>query len=175
MLPRSATLGNAHSADSDRSEKDTTMQQESGIQRFRNFFLLKGGYQLRRFIMLGLVLGAGFGLWDLIVTQLNPLAEDDPGALLLFYGPMFASWGLAGFVAARRTGRIVDAVKVAAIVAFFTFVIFDVAAIVRVNLFLDALTHRSDWQNLLVRFQASGFPSLRAYANYEYLTGSPFK
>ena len=88
---------------------------------------------------------------------------------------MFAIWGLAGYVAARRTGRIVEGVKVAAIVAFVTFVVFDVAAIVRVNLFLDALTQRSDWQNLLVRFQASGFTSLRVYANYEYLTGSPFK
>jgi hypothetical protein len=130
---------------------------------------------MRRFVVLGLILGVGFGLWDLIVTFLDPLAEDDPRALLLFYGPMFAIWGLAGFVAARRTGRILDAVKVAAIVAFVTFVIFDVAAIVRVNLFLDALTHRSDWQNLLVRFQSSGFTSLRLYANYEYITGSPFK
>jgi hypothetical protein len=42
-------------------------------------------------------------------------------------------------------------------------------------MFLDALTQRSDWQNLLVRYQASGFQSLRAYANYEYITGSPFK
>ena len=151
------------------------MQQENGVQRFRNPFLLGAGYQIRRFVTLGLVLGAGFGLWDLIVTLLNPLAEDDPSALLMFYGPMFAIWGLAGFAAARRTGRIVDGVKVAAIVAFVTFVVFDVAAIIRVNLFLDVLTHRSDWQNLLVRFQASGFKSLRVYANYEYITGSPFK
>ena len=130
---------------------------------------------MRRYVILGLVLGAGFGLWDLIVTFLDPLAEDDPRALLLFYGSMFAIWGLAGYMAARRTGRIVDSVKVATIVAFVTFVVFDLAAIVRVNLFLDALTHRSEWQNLLVRFQASGFTSLRVYANYEYLTGSPFK
>jgi hypothetical protein len=151
------------------------MQQENSIHRFRNPFLLKGSYQIRRFVILGLVLGVVFGVWDLIVTLLNPLAEDDPSALLLFYGPMFAIWGLAGSVAARRTGRIVDAVKVAAIVAFVTFVVFDLAAIVRVNLFLDTLTHRSDWQNLMVRFQASGFKSLRVYANYEYITGSPFK
>ena len=133
------------------------------------------GYQMKRFVILGLVVGVGFGLWDLIVTLLNPLAEDDPSALLLFYGPMFAIWGLAGFVASRRTGRIIDAVKVGAIVAFATFVVFDLAVIVRVNVFLDILTQRSDWQNLLVRFQASGFKSLRAYANYEYITGSPFK
>jgi hypothetical protein len=137
--------------------------------------LQKEGYQMKRFVILGLVVGAGFGLWDLIVTLLTPLAEDDPSALLLFYGPMFAIWGLAGFVAARRTGRIADGVQVAAIVAFVSFVVFDVAAIVRVNMFLEALSHRSDWQNLLVRYQASGFQSLRAYANYEYITGSPFK
>ena len=111
----------------------------------------------------------------MIVTLLYPLAEDDGGMLLLFYGPMFFIWGLAGFIVARRTGRMLDGVKVAAIVAFFTFVVFDVAAILRVNLFLDVLTQRSDWQNLMVRFQASGFKSLRVFANYEYLTGSPFK
>jgi hypothetical protein len=130
---------------------------------------------MRRFIILGMLLGLGFGIWDLIMTQLYPLLDDDPGVLLLFYGPMFAIWGLAGFVASRRTGRIMDAVKVGAIVAFATFVVFDLAVIVRVNVFLDILTQRSDWQNLLVRFQASGFNNLRAYANYEYITGSPFK
>jgi len=81
---------------------------------------------------------------------------------------------------ASQTARIVIDVQiggyqVSTIVAFFTFVVFDVAAILRVNLFLDVLTHRSDWQNLMVRFQASGFESLRTYVNYEYLTGSPFK
>jgi len=44
-----------------------------------------------------------------------------------------------------------------------------------VNLFLDATSQRSDWQNLMERFQASGFGSLRAYANYVYVTGAPFK
>ena len=151
------------------------MQQENGIQRFRKPSFSKEGYPMRRFLILGLVVGAGFGLWDLMATLLNPLAEDEPSALLLFYGPMFAIWGLAGFVAAHRTGRIVDGVKIAAIVAFVTFAVFDVAAIVRVNMFLGALTHRSDWQNLLARYQASGFTSLRVYANYEYITGSPFK
>jgi hypothetical protein len=130
---------------------------------------------MRRFIILGLVLGVVFGLWDLIVTLLNPLSEDDASALLLFYGPMFIIWGLAGFIAARRTGRILEGIKIAAVVAFVMFVVFDLAAILRVNLFLNVLTNRADWQNLLVRFQASGFKSLRVYVNYEYLMGSPFK
>ena len=130
---------------------------------------------MRRILALGLLLGAGFGLWNLIVTQLDPLAEDTPIALLMFYGPMFAIWGLAGFGASRRTGRLWDAVKVGAWVAFVTFVVFDLTVMVRVNLFLDTLTQRSDWQNLMARFQASGFESLRVYANYVYVTGSPFK
>ena len=96
-------------------------------------------------------------------------------ALLAFYGPMFAIWGLAGFGASRWTGRLLDAAMVGASVAFVTFVVFELAVIVRVNLFLDALSQRSDWRNLMERFQASGFESLRAYANYVYVTGTPFK
>ncbi|PYR95544.1 MAG: hypothetical protein DMF84_00375 [Acidobacteria bacterium] len=126
-------------------------------------------------VMLGLVLGAAFGLWNLVVTVWNPLLDDSPLTLLMFYGPMFAIWGVAGYRASRRTGRLVDGVKVGATVAFVTFLVFNLAVILRVNLFLDALTERSDWRNLVLRFQASGFESLRTYANYAYLTGAPFK
>src|SRR6476620_8878830 len=52
------------------------------------------GYQMRRFVILGLVLGTVFGVWDLIVTLLNPLSEDDASALLMFYGPMFFIFAL---------------------------------------------------------------------------------
>ena len=145
------------------------------MRRFRNPPSLEGVNQIRRILALGLLLGAGFGLWNLIATRVDPLAEDSPIALLGFYGPMFAIWGLAGFGASRRTGRLLDAVKVEATVAFGTFVIFAFVRIVGVNLFLDTTSQRSDWQNLLVRFQASGFESLRVYANYEYVTGAPFK
>jgi hypothetical protein len=126
-------------------------------------------------VLLGLILGAGFGLWNLIATRLNPLAEDDLIPLLVFYGPMFTVWGLAGFGASRRTGRVLDAMKVGATVAFVTFVIYDFVVIIRVNLFLDTLSQRSDWQNLMERFQASGFKTLRGYANYAYVTGAPLK
>jgi hypothetical protein len=126
-------------------------------------------------VLLGLLLGATFGLWNLIVTWRSPLLEDTPRTLLLFYGPMFTVWGLAGFVAFRRTGRLLEAVKVAATVALVTFVVFDLAVILRVNLFLDEIRRRSDWQNLVARFQASGFDSFRMYANYVYLSGAPFK
>jgi hypothetical protein len=37
------------------------------------------------------------------------------------------------------------------------------------------MSRRPDWQNLMERFQASGFRTLRSFVNYEYLTGAPFK
>ncbi|MFN2565493.1 MAG: hypothetical protein ABR499_10840 [Gemmatimonadaceae bacterium] len=129
----------------------------------------------RKPVLLGLLLGTGFGLWNLIATRVDPLAEDTPIALLVFYGPMFAIWGLAGFAATRRTGRLLDGVKVGATVACATFVVYVLTQFVRVNLFLDAISQRSDWQNLMARFQDSGYRSRRWYVNYVGLTGAPFK
>lgn len=106
---------------------------------------------------------------------IGPTRRGPPIALMMFYGPMFAIWGLAGFGASRRTGRLLDALKVGAMVAFVTFVVFDLTVMVRVNLFLDSLSQRSDWQNLMARFQTSGFEGLRVYANFVYVTGAPFK
>jgi hypothetical protein len=126
-------------------------------------------------VLLGLLLGVGFGLWNLIATRLDPLAEDTPIALLIFYGPMFAIWGLAGFVASRRTGRFLDGAMVGGTVAFVTFVVYVLTQFVRVNLFLDVISQRSDWQNLMARFQNSGYQNLRWYVNYVGLTGAPFK
>jgi len=126
-------------------------------------------------IALGALLGAIFGAWDILVTAVDPLADDTPAALLIFYGPMFTTWGLAGFASTRRSGRVTHGVKVGATVAFFTFVVFSTANLVRVNLFLNTIRYRADWQNLVVRFRTSGFESFRAFVNYFYLSGAPFK
>lgn len=130
---------------------------------------------MRAQLLLGLLLGVVFGLWNFIATQLDPFAEDTIPALLAFYGPMFAIWGFAGFRAARRSGRLLDAVMVGGTVACITFVVFVAARLITVNLSLDLTSQRLDWQSLIVRFKASGFESLRAYANYEYIAGAPFK
>lgn len=121
----------------------------------------------------GVILGTVFGVWNIVVTRLDPLADDTPGALLWFYGPMFTAWGVAGFGAARRNGRLIDAAKAGATIAFVTFVVFWIANLVRVNLFLETVRYRDDWQGLVVRYQASGFESFRAFANYDYLIGAP--
>ena len=126
-------------------------------------------------ILLGLTSGVGFGVWNLVGTWMNPLSDDSPVALLEFYGPMFTIWACASFVAARRSSRIWEGVKIGTTVAFVTFLVFDLAVIVRVNLFLEALQQRADWQDIMARFQASGSKSLRAFVTYSYLAGAPFK
>ena len=125
-------------------------------------------------VILGAVLGVIFSAWNLVTAWLNPLADDTPTALLTFYGPMFLAWGVAGFATARRSGRVTEAAKVGAIVAFVTFVVFDVGNLVRVNLFLDEMPLRADW-NLMARFQASGSDSLRVFVNQANVKGAPLK
>ena len=126
-------------------------------------------------VMLGAAVGVAFSAINLIVTVIDPLLDDSPMALLGFYGPMFLIWAVAGYLAYRRSGRLLRALTVGATVAFATFAIFTLGVILRVNMLLDVLSQRDDWRNLLLRYQASGFESLRMYANYEYFTGAPFK
>jgi hypothetical protein len=123
----------------------------------------------------GALLGLAFGFANLLYTWIDPLADDSGAALLTFYGPMFAAWGLAGYTATRRNGRIRDAIQAGTIIALVTFVVFYLANLVRVNLFLETLRGRADWQNMLARFGSSGYRSLRVFINYEYLEGAPFK
>lgn len=93
-------------------------------------------------LRLGILLGVAFGVLNLISTQVDPYAEDTIPALFVFYGPMFAIWGFAGFRASRRSGRLADAVFVGAIVAFSTFFVFVVARLITVNLSLDVTSQR---------------------------------
>jgi hypothetical protein len=140
-----------------------------------DLWYVKQALSLINGLTLGIVLGAAFGVWNLVYTALAPLAEDTPLALASFYGSMFVIWGLAGFAAHRRSGRLMQAIKVGAVVAFATFVVFEISIFIRINLFLDAISQREDWQGLLARYKTSGFDSLRAYANYDYAMTAPLK
>ena len=126
-------------------------------------------------LRLGVIVGLTFGAVNLFVTWISPLLDDSPLTLLLFYGPMFFVWSLAAFRAARRSGRISSGVTMGMYVAFVTFSIFYVTVLLRVNLFLSDLTGRTDWQNIILRFRASGGDSLRLFVNLEYIKGAAFK
>jgi ABC-type multidrug transport system fused ATPase/permease subunit len=126
-------------------------------------------------LLLGFVLGVVFGVVDLLLTWVAPLSDDSIPALLRFYGPMFFSWAFVSFRSVRRSGRLSTGVTTGFVVAFGTFCVFYVFNLLRVNLFLAELTGRTDWQNMMQRFRASGFHSLRVFVNIDYLKGAPFK
>jgi hypothetical protein len=130
---------------------------------------------LHRPLLLGLVLGLVFGVVDLLFTWVAPLSDDSIPALLRFYGPMFFCWAFVSFRSGRDSGRLSRGVTTGCVVAFGTFCVFCVFNLLRVNLFLAELTGRTDWHNMMQRFQASGFDSLRVFVNREYLKGAPFK
>ena len=126
-------------------------------------------------LRLGFVLGLVFGIINLLFTWVQPLADDSIPALLRFYGPMFFSWGFASFRAVRRSGRLSTGITTGLVVAFGTFCVFSLFNLLRINLFLAELTDRADWQNMMQRFRASEFHSLRSFVNVDYLKGAPFK
>jgi hypothetical protein len=126
-------------------------------------------------LLLGFIVGLVFGAVNLLFTWLYPLADDSPGALLRFYGPMFFLWALVSFQAARRSGRLLSGITAGLIVACGTFLAFDVLILLRVNLFLTELTARADWQNIMNRFRASDVESLRLFINLDYIKGAPLK
>jgi hypothetical protein len=126
-------------------------------------------------LLLGFFLGLIFGIVDLLFTWVDPLSDDSIPALLRFYGPMFVSWAFVSFRVVRRSGRLSTGITTGFVVAFGTFCIFYVLNLLRVNLFLAELTARADWQNMMQRFRASEFDSLRLFVNVDYLKGAPFK
>ena len=129
----------------------------------------------KRTLLLGFIVGLVFGSVNLLFTWFYPLADDTPAALLGFYGPMFFVWALASFWAARRSGRLLSGVTTGMIVAFATFMSFDLLILLRVNLFLNELAGRADWQNMMSRFRASDVDNLRLFVNLDYVKGAPLK
>ncbi len=126
-------------------------------------------------VHLGVLLGVVFGLANFVMAWRDPLADDTAGAVLAFYLPMFAAWGIAGFVAARRSGRFFEGVKIGATVALVTFSVYWLANFVRVNVFLDAIRDRPDWQRMVAGYEASGAGNFRAYILKEYFRDAPLK
>ena len=126
-------------------------------------------------VTLGVALGVFFGAWNLIVSVATPLLDDTLLSLSAFYGPLFVAWGCAGASAYRRTGTVGRSVKSGALVALVSFTILTLVVMVRVNLALALMSQRSDWQALVAGYGGSEFHSFRAYVNYVYVIGAPFK
>jgi hypothetical protein len=122
-------------------------------------------------VVFGLALGTVLGAFILASTVISPFADDTPLGVGSLLGSVFLLLAVPGFAARRRGGHFADAIKAGAIAGAITFALFLLFGILRVNLFLDVIRDRSDWQNLVADFGRSGFQSLRAYANYVYAQG----
>jgi hypothetical protein len=122
----------------------------------------------------GLALGTVLGAWILVNTAITPLAEDTGLAVGAMFGMVFLALAVPGFAARRRGGHFVDALEAGATAGAIAFALFLFFGILRVNLFLDTIRSRSDWQNLVADYTRSDFQSLRAYANYVYAKGIVF-
>jgi hypothetical protein len=121
----------------------------------------------------GVAIGTAAGAVSLISTAIEPLADDSVGVMIIWFGSLILLWSLVGFGAAERTHRVRDAVTAAAIAGVATMAVFELATIVRANVFVDQIRYRADWQNLVARFEASGAHSLRRYATRQYIAGTP--
>jgi hypothetical protein len=121
----------------------------------------------------GLLIGTAAGTLQLLSTALDPLADDSAGSC----SPSWQRCSCCGCSRAsdrpRAPKRIRDVVVSGIVIGAVTMAVAYVSSIVRVNLFLDQISGRADWVNLMARFRASDFHSLRAYANYEYLGSLP--
>jgi hypothetical protein len=128
---------------------------------------------LRLPVLMGFAIGATLGVMNLIDTARQPLADDESGTMLAWALALIVIWSAATLAVTWRTRGVANAIKAGAILGIATMIVFHVAAIVRANVFLDAIRDRVDWQHLLMRYHHSGWTSLRAYANYEYVTAMP--
>jgi hypothetical protein len=134
-----------------------------------NLWYFKQTLSLVDQVRFGTALGIALGLSNLLATMIAPLWEDTPlGVFSCLVAVMFL-WALIGFAAERQTARVRDAARAGAVVGAISLGLFHIAVMLRVNIFLDVISRRSDWQGLMLKFQHSGFESLRAYANWDYL------
>lgn len=129
---------------------------------------------LSRFSLIGATLGFVMGAWSFVSFWMDPL-NDSLVSMLATYVPMFICWAVVGFAAERRTGRLADAAKAGAACAFSTFVVFWIANLIRVNVFLDVLREWPGWQTVLARYHDSGMESFRGFVNCDYLKDAPLK
>jgi hypothetical protein len=121
----------------------------------------------------GLAIGLAVGSAQLLDTAIQPLADDSAGSMIGVVSALMFLWIVASAAAGRRSDRFRDTVAAGLLVGLATMAIVQLAALVRVNVFLEQIRFREDWVNLVSRFHASGFQSLRVYANYEYVRQSP--
>jgi hypothetical protein len=122
----------------------------------------------------GLAIGVLLGTLQLLDTAFEPLSDDSAGVMMGILATLLMLWTLASIAAGLPSRRFRHALTAGVLAGIATMAVIDLTSILRVNIFLDQIRYRDDWTNLVVRFEASGSQSLREYANWEYVRGTPF-
>ncbi len=78
---------------------------------------------------------------------------------------------IPGFLSSRHNGRLVDAIKAGAVASALIFGLTAVAGDIRMNIVLEIIKRRPEWQAALLTF--AGDHSLMAHANYYYAVYVP--
>jgi hypothetical protein len=112
-------------------------------------------------------------VWNLYNSLTDPFSSDTIGGDLLFIAPLLLTPIVIGFMATRQSGYVVDAVRTGILAMLILVTVGHVETFLRINVFLHQLQFRDDWVGLMERYHASGFHSLRAFANWEYFHDTP--
>jgi hypothetical protein len=107
-------------------------------------------------IAVGFIPAIAFTLHDL-VFQLSDNEHEASAGFFLTVGGLLFIWGLSGYLADRSGG-----IKAGAIAGAVSVGILAVTFYVLNNLFLDRMSYEPD---RIRAFQASGYPTMRAYVN----------
>ena len=119
-----------------------------------------------------LVVGVALNGWILVNTAASPLADDTGLEMPMMLGGLLIVAMAVSVRSAKHAGFLRAVLAGAAFGVVFAAVGYA-GALIRVNVFLDQIRDRADWVGLVARFNASGYTSFRAYANYEYASGMP--
>jgi hypothetical protein len=125
-------------------------------------------------LLAGLAVGFVFGGASIVDTAVEPLRPDSIGGDLVQLAVLSSAITLTVAALLRRGSRMSDAWRTGVLVSIATVLMGNAMNLVRVNVFLEVIQYRDDWQGLMVQYHASGSDSLRAFANYTFLRGTPF-
>ena len=122
----------------------------------------------------GLYMGAFAMPWIVLVKVVFPSTRSDDeigGYILAVYLCMFCYYGLAGFLAARKTLRVRDGVRTGAQTALIGMGLIIATFLVVDNIFLATVSQEVD---KIHAFEKSHYTSMREYINWSHVQGAVF-
>jgi hypothetical protein len=107
-----------------------------------------------------------------VLTALyHPLTFNTPLEYAAMLCALYLLPGIPGFLSRRHSGRLMDAIKAGALASALVFTLTAVAGDIRMNIVLEIIKRRPEWQAALLTF--ANADTLMAQANYYYAVHVP--